>query len=488
MILDRIMAVKQEDLTARRSRIPLNEQKEAAYAAPPARDFAGSLARGECLAVIAEHKRASPSKGVIRSDLRLADVIDEYTRGGAAAISVLTEECFFLGRDEDLRETRRMTNLPILRKDFLFDVYQIWEARALGADAVLLIAALLDDSHLRDLLALTRELGMEALVEAHTPGELMQAVTAGARIIGINNRNLNSFQTTLETGLQLARAVPADRLLVAESGIANSNDVRQLAAVGFDGVLVGESLMRADQPATLLSELAACRRHRTIRLKQRRVKICGITSIADGLQAADAGADILGVVFGPSPRRVETGFASALRRELGEKYPGVQLAGVFVDSLPVDIYDTVKEVGLDIVQLHGDESPEQVAELAGLRDNSKRFLIFKAFAVGDGGIVDDISPYTKYVDGVLLDAPSSSTARGGNGKAFNWRLASLVRCHYPHTALGLAGGLRVGNVGEAIRLANPDLVDVCSGVEKPGHPGIKEPRLVKEFIQATRKS
>jgi indole-3-glycerol phosphate synthase len=207
--------------------------------------------------VIAEFKRASPSKGEIRAGASVAETVRAYERGGAAALSVLTEEDFFRGSLADLREAKASTRLPVLRKDFIFDEYQVFESAAAGADALLLIVAALDDETLSSLLRLTEdELGMDALVEVHTAEELKRALGAGARIVGVNNRDLRTFEVSLATSVKLAELAPAGTLLVSESGLRGAGDVDRLRACGFRAFLVGETLMRAEDPEAALRYLA----------------------------------------------------------------------------------------------------------------------------------------------------------------------------------------------------------------------------------------
>jgi indole-3-glycerol phosphate synthase len=206
--------------------------------------------------VIAEFKRASPSKGEIRAGASVAETARAYERGGAAAMSVLTEEDYFRGSLRDLQEAKASTRLPVLRKDFIFEEYQVYESAAAGADALLLIVAALDDEALARLLRLTEEdLGMDALVEVHTATELERAVAVGAHIVGVNNRDLRTFEVSLETSIELAGLAPAETLLVSESGLRGAGDVDRLRSYGFRAFLVGETLMRAENPETALRYL-----------------------------------------------------------------------------------------------------------------------------------------------------------------------------------------------------------------------------------------
>jgi indole-3-glycerol phosphate synthase len=208
--------------------------------------------------IIAEFKRRSPSAGIIRDDLTVGEIVHCYERGGACAISILTDEEYFGGSIVDLRAARSATNLPLLRKDFIIDPVQIFEAASVGADAVLLIVAALDDLSLGDLRALAEdELGLDALVEVHTSEELRRALNAGARIIGVNNRDLSTFQVSLNTSERLIAEVPRDRILISESGLQSADSLLRLRKVGFRGFLVGEALMRAPDPETALRDLVA---------------------------------------------------------------------------------------------------------------------------------------------------------------------------------------------------------------------------------------
>jgi indole-3-glycerol phosphate synthase len=256
-VLDGILAETRARVASERERRPLGPSDPAVRDAPPARPFAGALARPGRLSVIAEHKRRSPSRGAIREDLAPADVARRYEAAGAAAISVLTDEAFFGGRLAHLEEVRAATRLPVLRKDFVLDPWQVWEARAAGADAVLLIAAALADPELSRFLAVTREAGLDALVEVHDRAELDRALAAGSRLVGVNSRDLRTLAVSLDSALALAPAIPDDVVAVAESGIRTGADVRRVRDAGFDALLVGESLMAAPDPGEALRQLVA---------------------------------------------------------------------------------------------------------------------------------------------------------------------------------------------------------------------------------------
>jgi indole-3-glycerol phosphate synthase len=272
-ILERILADKAARLQESRRRIPrgelarrcrdlppprnfraaLDPRQDAAHSGAPADSHAGSS--DNTIAIIAEFKRRSPSRGVIRPHFDLAEIHRAYERGGADAYSVLTEEDHFGGSLEDLKTLRKIGKLPLLRKDFLFDPYQIYESRAAGADALLLIVAALEDRNLSELIELSRELSMEALVEVHCARELGRALACGAGIVGINNRNLHSFEVDIAVSLDLARGLPGQVTGVSESGISGPEDIRRLKTVGIRAFLVGEQLMRAEDPGLELRRL-----------------------------------------------------------------------------------------------------------------------------------------------------------------------------------------------------------------------------------------
>ena len=244
MILDEIVENKRIEIERSKAAVPLSRLKDAVAAAAPPRDFAGAL-RGEDIRLIAEVKKASPSAGLIRADFDPVAIARAYERAGAAAISVLTDARYFQGRLDYLTQIHDAVSLPVLRKDFIVDAYQLYEARAAGADAVLLIVRVLPGALLASLLEQTRELGMAALVESHSEDELQTAIHVGAQIVGINNRDLDQLEIDLAMTERLIRHVPGDRIVVSESGIRTAADVDRLRTWGVAAMLVGETLMRA---------------------------------------------------------------------------------------------------------------------------------------------------------------------------------------------------------------------------------------------------
>lgn len=442
---------------------------------PQRRSFSEALTRLARVNVIAEHKRRSPSKGAIREDLAVDVVVRGYEQAGAAALSVLTEPDFFGGDLSHLRAARRATLLPVLRKDFVIDAWQVAEAAAAGADAVLLIAAALDDGELRALLAEAHAHALDALVEVHDRDELHRALRAGARIVGVNNRDLRSLHVDLATSFALAPEIPDDVIAVAESGLRSGQDLRRLREVGFDAFLVGESLMSAPDPGAALAALLAEAEGREVGPRPASgpvaVKICGITSVEDGLGAVEAGAVAIGFVLWPgSPRAVTPDQA----RRIGAALPPfVTRVGVFVDTPPEAVDRIAADAGIDVVQLHGDEPVDAV------RSHARRVL--KAIRVGPGFDPAVARRFDDAGAAILLDTGGGALP-GGTGESFDWGVARALRPFVRQ--LVLAGGLNAENVAAAIAAARPDAVDVSSGVEIT--PGRKDVAKMKAFVAAVR--
>ena len=261
-ILNQIVAVKREEIAAAQKRVPFAAMRADAESRVLTRDFEGALRRKIAAggsAVVAEIKKASPSKGVLRADFIPADIAQSYAEGdgktSAACLSVLTDRQFFQGQVDYLKQARASCDLPVLRKDFMVDPYQIYESRAMGADCVLLIAACLDDAHMAELEVIARSLDMAVLVEVHDESELERALKLRTPLVGINNRNLRTFEVSLDTTLGMLDRVPADRIVVTESGIATPADVKKMRDAGVNAFLVGEAFMRADDPGLALAQL-----------------------------------------------------------------------------------------------------------------------------------------------------------------------------------------------------------------------------------------
>lgn len=259
-ILKKILLRKQEEIAERSAKANINVMVQRASVADPVRGFIKSIekkiAQGES-GVIAEIKKASPSKGVLRENFNPAEIARSYQQHGAACLSVLTDKDYFQGSEDYLQQAREATSIPVIRKDFIIDPYQVYEARAINADCILLIVAALDDSRLNELLALAHQLGMDVLMEVHDKEEMERALMTGAKLIGVNNRNLRTFEVSLNNTLDMLSMVPGDRLLVTESGIHSPADVRLMRNNNVNAFLVGEAFMRAENPGKKLAELFA---------------------------------------------------------------------------------------------------------------------------------------------------------------------------------------------------------------------------------------
>jgi len=469
-ILDEIAADTRQRVAAQKAAVPPAEMRRLADATPKPDGFPfeRALAVDE-LSFIAEVKKASPSAGVIAASFPYLDIAAEYERAGAAAISVLTEPHFFHGADEYLAEIAVARGIPALRKDFVIDGYQIIQARALGAAAVLLIVALLDDAALRHFLTLADELGLSALVEVHDEAETRRALAAGARVIGVNNRDLHSFKVDPGTTERLAPLVPQGVLLVAESGVSEPATVRRLRDAGVDAILVGEALMRsADKTAAL----------RQLRAKLTQIKICGLMTPDDVAAVNASPPDLTGFVFAPeSSRRITPEKAAELRSLLR---PFIAPVGVFVDADPAMIAELAAAGVIEMAQLHGRETDADVAavkELTGLpvikgvrMSSSHNPVILRAASEASG--VAGSGPVFPSADYVILD----STA--GSGRTFDWgAIPPLGRPFF------LAGGITTVNINQALAVPGVMGVDISSGAQRDGH---KDPDLIHELVRATR--
>jgi len=476
-VLSRILVRTRERVAERRRARPLDDHAALVAQAAGRRPFAAALSRAGQVNVIGEFKRRSPSRGILREDLGPAQVAQAYEVGGAAALSVLTEEQSFGGSVEDLKEARQATLLPTLRKDFMVDPYQVWESLLIGADAVLLIVAAVNDVTLRHLAEAAREARLDALFEVHDADDLQRALALEPRIIGVNNRDLRTLAVDLQTSLDLIEKIPDDTIAVAESGLRGAGEIRRLRDAGFDAFLVGEHLMLADDPGAALEQLlggCAVPRSSAGRGSGRvAVKVCGITSAEDARAAVAAGADAVGFVFWPrSPRAVDPDKA---RMIAGSLPPFVLRVGVFVDAPAEHMRAIADEVGLDMVQLHGNEPPEAV------RVAPRRAV--KAVRVGPGFRPEDALRYDGTAAALLLDTRvDGDDTPGGTGRTFDWSLVRPVR--EGTSFLVLAGGLTPDNVADAIAAVRPDAVDVSSGVESA--PGRKDPAKVRAFVEAVR--
>ncbi|HEX9038277.1 MAG TPA: indole-3-glycerol phosphate synthase TrpC [Ktedonobacterales bacterium] len=484
--LARITAATRNELALRQAREPLETLCARAADAPAPRDFAAALrpAPAGPARLIAEIKRASPSKGLLARDFDPVRQARAYEAGGAAAISVLTEPQFFHGSLDHLSAVRGAVSLPILRKDFLLDPYQVYEARAAGADAALLILSMLDDALAADLLGLIRALGMEALVEAHDADEVRRALALGARVIGVNNRDLRTFEEHPNTARDLRALVPPDCVYVAESGLSSSPRITQSRAWGVDAVLIGETLMRADDPVALAREFANAPGGATAAFfagtRRPFIKVCGLALPEHARIAAEAGADAIGLVFAPmAPAHRLLTHECAAEIVAALPPPGAprpMAAGVFVNQPAGDIAAIAARVGIDAIQLSGDESTMQCAEVA----RATALPVIKALREPDH---TTCLSYTQAGAIILLESAPAGTY-GGAGKTGEWRVASGVARDWP---VVLAGGLTPENVAEALRMSGARGVDVSSGIESSGpHGQAKDPDKMRAFIAAAR--
>ncbi|OQS05844.1 N-(5'-phosphoribosyl)anthranilate isomerase indole-3-glycerol-phosphate synthase [Thraustotheca clavata] len=474
------------------------------------------------LAVAAEFKRASPSKGDIAVDAIAAEQAMIYAHGGASVISVLTEPERFKGTLQDMLDVAlaikamKKDRPAVLRKDFIFDRYQILEARAYGADSLLLIVAMLTPEELSTLLKASRDLGIEPLVEVNNEEELDIALAAGSKCIGVNNRNLRTFKLDLNTTVRIADAIRSRGIklggqdgivLLALSGVFSRADSIKYEECGAQGVLVGEMLMRTPNPRQTIQEL------RGIDTKSRKtlVKICGIQDVDSALVAAQSGANLIGMIFVPnSSRTINTTVAKSIVesiRKFGERSDrhvfapdhtkdestpawfqrnAKQLSqacsrtplvvGVFQNQSAQEINAIAQEVGLDLVQLHGDEGYEICESLVV---PAIRVVHLPGFTSGDSVNIEAILSHVKpgYAIALLLDTAVKGQM-GGTGTVFDWSVAE--RFEFAGVPCLMAGGLTPSNVTQAVHTANPLGVDVSSGVETNK---AKDHKKIRDFVR-----
>jgi indole-3-glycerol phosphate synthase/phosphoribosylanthranilate isomerase len=453
-ILGEIVTRKRADVTSRLAHLSLSDLR--ARAAPTGRSLAAALARPGGRFIM-EVKRTSPSAGLLRADADPVALARAYS-GAADAISVLVDEPFFGGSYGDLAAVRAAYDGPILAKDFVVDPRQVPEARLHGADAVLVMLSVLSDNAARAVIAEADRLHMDVLVEAHDADEVRRAVALGAPIIGINNRDLKTLKVDLATTERLARLVPPDRLLVAESGISSRADVQRLAPYA-DAFLVGSSLMKARVPAQAARALAFGR-----------VKVCGLTRTQDVAAATQAGATHAGFIFVPgTPRAVTADAAQELAEAAGAA--GAGTVGVFRNERLMDVARMALDLDLGAVQLHGEEDRQYLHGLRNLLPGDVE--IWAACAVGGG------MPERNGADRLLFDT-SHRGQSGGTGRVFDWGLVAGRR-DLPNSIV--AGGLEPANARAASKLGAYAL-DVSSGVESG--LGRKDPQRLASFFEALR--
>ena len=432
-VLDGIVARKRADVAERMAARPLDSFADGLM--PSCRSFTDALSRNGA-SFILECKRASPSEGLIRPDFDIDEIARAYAPF-ADAVSVLTDEPYFGGSFEYIARVSEITGCPVLCKDFVVSPYQVYEARLYGADAILLMLSVLDDADYTASAQVAERLSMDVLTEVHDEAELARAVALGAKIVGINNRDLKTLKVDLDATRRLAPQVPKGRIVVCESGIRSRADVDMLAG-HVDAFLIGGSLMKEGR-----LDLAV--RH----LVFGRVKICGLSSQEDAAAAYEAGASYGGLIFAEeSPRKIDEKSA----RNIAES-ASLPLVGVFVNERAENTARLARDLGLAAVQLHGDEDSEYIKEIRQLLPDACE--IWKAQPV-----CDSLPALPPGADRLLLDASDAST-RGGTGRVFNWHI--LNECA-DRSRIVLAGGIGPDNVREAAALGC-FAVDVNSCVE-----------------------
>lgn len=459
MILDDIVAKTRIRVQKDKAAISEADMKKAAEQTEnklPPFAFEQALKHRD-IGFICEVKKASPSKGVIAEEFPYIQIARDYERSGASCISVLTEPDFFQGKNEYLTEIKREVGLPIIRKDFVIDAYQIYQAKAIGADAVLLICAVLDTETIKRYIQICDSLGLSALVEAHNEEEITSALNAGARMIGVNNRNLKDFTVDIRNSIRLRKLVPEDVVFVAESGIKGYAEIQELRAANVNGVLIGETLMRSPDKTRMLNSLRGTK-----------VKICGLIREEDITMVNELRPDYIGFVFAESRRKVSDEQAKRLKAKLSKEIPAV---GVFVNDSIEHISMLWKEGIIDMIQLHGDEDEAFITVLRRVT----QCPVIRAIRVKDMG---DIQEGMKTcADYVLLDT-FQKDAYGGTGEQFDLQL--IPEGYRPYF---LAGGVSGENVEDIIQKWHPYAVDVSSGVETDG---FKDYQKVKDIIQRVR--
>ena len=437
MILDKLVAATKARLARQKQQKPLEMVKREALALPTDKNFPFEQAlKQQDINFICEVKKASPSKGIIAENFPYLDIAREYEAAGASAISVLTEPDFFLGSDQYLQEIAQNVDIPVLRKDFTVDEYQIYEAKILGASAVLLICAILSENELKYFIQIADSLGLSCLVEAHDAAEIETALRCQARI---------------------------NIIFVSESGLQTPQDIQKLRDHNVSAALIGETFMRAPDKTLELARLYG-------NPAKTQVKICGITHLADIDILNTVQPDYAGFVFaGMSRRYITPAKAEQLIKKLS---PQIQKVGVFVDEQSAVIENLVRNLPLDVVQLHGNEDEATVQRIK----QTTKAKVWKAVRVKNGG---DIDKWQDSSADMLLFDTYSKDSYGGTGEIFNWQLLRNIKRPFI-----LAGGLNTQNIARAIRTCRPYGVDISSGAETDY---IKDKRKIKQLMLTIRK-
>ena len=485
MILDKIIEATKIRV-AQEKQVEFPESvKAVALALPSDTGFPFEAAlRQQDFNFICEVKKASPSKGIIAEHFPYLDIAKEYEVAGAAAISVLTEPDFFKGDKKYLQEIASTVKIPVLRKDFIIDEYQIYQAKVWGASAILLICACLDVPTLTKFRELADSLGLSSLVEAHDEHEVQMAIDCGARIIGVNNRNLKDFTVDVQNSVRLRNLVQDDVIFVSESGLETPEDIQVLRDNNIGVALMGETFMRSPNKVEKLAYLYGSTYYTP------KVKMCGISKVETIPAVVDAKPDYMGLVFAPSKRQVTVDQAKTLVGELHKQYANrynrdaeqcsnqtlihqefIKTVGIFVNETLENLVTIATEVNLDVVQLHGDEDEAFIQSLKG-RTNVEVWKAVQIRIAADAEAWIDSS-----ADMLLFDAYHKDE-RGGTGEVFDW--SCLDEFERPFM---LAGGIDGTNVARAIRTVRPYGIDISSGIETEG---VKDDKKIKAFTNIVR--
>ena len=479
MILDTIVEATKIRVAQEKQVESPEAVKAAALALPSDTGFPFEAAlRQQDFNFICEVKKASPSKGIIAEHFPYLDIAKEYEVAGAAAISVLTEPDFFKGDKKYLQEIASTVKIPVLRKDFIIDEYQIYQAKVWGASAILLICACLDVPTLTKFRELADSLGLSSLVEAHDENEVQMAIDCGARIIGVNNRNLKDFTVDVQNSVRLRNLVQDDVIFVSESGLETPEDIQVLRDNNIGVALMGETFMRSPNKVEKLAYLYGSTYYTP------KVKMCGISKVETIPAVVEAKPDYMGLVFAPSKRRVTVDQAKTLVEELhrgyAQKYGSdtehdkndtIKTVGVFVNETVDNLVTIANEANLDAVQLHGDEDETFIQSLKE-RTNVE---VWKAIQIRTAA--DTEKWIDSSADMLLFDAYHKDE-RGGTGEVFDW--SSLDAFERPFM---LAGGIDSTNVARAIRTVRPYGIDISSGIETNG---MKDDKKITAFTKIVK--
>ena len=472
MILDTIVEVTKIRVAQEKQVESPEAVKAAALALPSDTGFPFEAAlRQQDFNFICEVKKASPSKGIIAEHFPYLDIAKEYEVAGAAAISVLTEPDFFKGDKKYLQEIASTVKIPVLRKDFIIDEYQIYQAKVWGASAILLICACLDVPTLTKFRELADSLGLSSLVEAHDENEVQMAIDCGARIIGVNNRNLKDFTVDVQNSVRLRNLVQDDVIFVSESGLETPEDIQVLRDNNIGVALMGETFMRSRNKVEKLAYLYGPTYYTP------KVKMCGISKVETIPAVVEAKPDYMGLVFAPSKRQVTVEQAEILVEELHKQCINhydtkvVKTVGVFVNETLDNLVRIADTANLDAVQLHGDEDEAFIQSLKE-RTNVE---VWKAIQIRSAADVE------KWIDSsadMLLFDAYHKDERGGTGEVFDW--SSLDTFERPFM---LAGGIDSTNVARAIRTVRPYGIDISSGIETNG---VKDDEKITAFTKIVK--